>query len=393
MRSPHLSFLAILIIINISYLQGKNSLVIIFPGNAKDNLLLKFYFDYSFSEDKDIKYDIIIHQNDYDFWYQNFKGNINKKFMNFFIYGENSQSFISDLENFKGSSLFSYNQKFLRRVYKEFLDSNIVKELTNNNKQYGIIITDQPNFISILLRDKFKISSEMYLTMKPFPQYYFSKYLEYNPSHMPTYGSTLVNEMNFHQRFKNLFLHNANNAITESSEAMEEVRNTLNSRKYSAWGTDTLKKDIAKGDLDLAFVYTGDCLDMLYQQFSLGKTKDTVTFDIYIPDNTIAFLDSLVLTKKARHVDLAYKFMDFMLETENAKMNASVIGYCTPLLSTYNAIVGSTNEDEADWAYAVSKYYPLPKEGEKKYKGIPLTNFSKSYLTELTNMINNVKTK
>lgn len=188
------------------------------------------------------------------------------------------------------------------------------------------------------------------------------------------------------------FLKNTYGPTIESDDAFNEVEEVLMSRTYKEWGTDTLKKGIAAGNLDLAFVYTGDCLDMLYQKFADGVSVEDVAFDIYVPDNTIAFMDSLVMPKKARHKDLAYKFIDFLLETENAKLNSSVVGYCTALRSSYDLIVNSTLEDEQDWAYAVKTYYPLPKDGEKSFKGIPLTNFSKSYLTKISNMITDVKT-
>ena len=190
-------FLAILlIIINITNTQSKKALVVIFPGNSRDNLLLKYYFDNSALEDKEIKYDIVLHQNEYNLWHNHFKGNLNQKYLKFFTFGEGTKNITEDSEYLGSNSILSFNQKLLKKVYKEFLDSNILKDIeANNDNKYGIIITDQPNFISILLRDKFKISSEMYLTMKPFPQYFYQNYLDYNPSHMPIYGSNLVNEM------------------------------------------------------------------------------------------------------------------------------------------------------------------------------------------------------
>ncbi len=179
----------------------------------------------------------------------------------------------------------------------------------------------------------------------------------------------------------------------EKDEYISLCYDKFKAMHFDEWGTDTMKKSIAAGNLDLAFVWTGDCLDMLYSTLDDGTPIDEVSFDIYIPEKTIAFMDNLVMTKNARHKDLAYQFINFMLETENAKENASVVGYCTPYVSSYNAIVGYEGEEQwdNDWKYAVSKYYPY-YEDESLYKGTPLSFFSKKYMTDMTNMINNVKT-
>ena len=175
------------------------------------------------------------------------------------------------------------------------------------------------------------------------------------------------------------------------SEYLELVKKDLKNAKFDQWGTDELKKQVQKGDLDVAFMYTGDFLDMYYQEES-----EEVPYDIYIPNNTIAFMDSFVLTKNARHVDLAYEFMNYFLDVDNAMANASVVGYCTPLQESYNKIVSlkdSSYQGEKNWAQAMEKYYPLPKEDwPKPYQGTPLTNFDKDYLTKVTNLVNDVKT-
>ncbi len=179
----------------------------------------------------------------------------------------------------------------------------------------------------------------------------------------------------------------------EKDEYISLCYDQLKAMQFDEWGTDTMKKSIAAGNLDLAFVWTGDCLDMLYSTLEDGTSYEDISFDIYIPHDTIAFMDNLVMTKAARHKELAYQFIDFMLETEHAKENASVVGYCTPYKSSYQSIVEYEGEEvwDNDWAYAVSKYYPY-YEDESLYQGTPLSFFSKDYMTEITNMINNVKT-
>lgn len=45
-------------------------------------------------------------------------------------------------------------------------------------------------------------------------------------------------------------------------------------------------------------MYTGDFLDQLYIELQNGTKLEDISFDIYIPDNTIAFMDNLVIPKK-----------------------------------------------------------------------------------------------
>lgn len=192
-----------------------------------------------------------------------------------------------------------------------------------------------------------------------------------------------------------MFYNNLNPNLA-TDETIDLAYKTLTMRKFDEWGTDTLKKGVEAGNLDLAFVYTGDCLDMLYTKLDDGVALEDISFDIYIPDNTIAFCDSLVIPKKARHVELAHKFINFMLETENMYANASVVGYCTPLVSSYDLIVNYEGDDEwlNEWAYATNKYYPKPLATDLvQFKGTPLANLDRKYLTKITNVFNNARTK
>lgn len=188
-------------------------------------------------------------------------------------------------------------------------------------------------------------------------------------------------------------LYNNMDPNTATDEAIDIARVSLSKLKFTAWETDTLKKAISGDNLDLAFVYTGDFLDMLYVKLETTKLED-IKFDIFIPNNTIAFMDSFVIPKKARNVDLAHKFIDFLLRPEIAYINASVVGYCTPLVKTYEMITTYEGDDEwlTAWAYAIKKYYPVFDEtSEVKYQGVPLKNLNRTFLAKIDIMINNVK--
>lgn len=186
-------------------------------------------------------------------------------------------------------------------------------------------------------------------------------------------------------------LYNDMSPNLETKEGLEIASESLSKVKFEAWGTDTLKKSIVNDNLDLAFVYTGDFLDMLYIKLEDGVAIEDMTFDIYIPNNTIAFMDSFVIPKKARHVELAHKFMDFFLRPEIAYLNANVVGYSTPLVKAYEDITSDDQEDQA-WAYATKKYYPILDGNDGvKYQGVPLANLDRLFLAEIDTMVNNVK--
>lgn len=186
--------------------------------------------------------------------------------------------------------------------------------------------------------------------------------------------------------------------LNEMSEANIQIaQQTLSNQRFTEWGFDTLKKGIVANNLDLAFTYTGDFLDMLYTRLGDGASLEDITFDIYIPDDTIAFMDMLVIPKKARHVEAAHAFIDFLLRPDMAYLNASEIGYATPLLNAYMDIIAHLGDDDEwlnQWAYANMTYYPLPGDDDPvSYKGTPLKHIDQSWVDKITVMVNNVKSR
>lgn len=179
---------------------------------------------------------------------------------------------------------------------------------------------------------------------------------------------------------------------SSNKEALNLFKESLSNVKFNQWGTDTLKKAISAKNLDLAYVWTGDFLDMAYTDLENSTDHDSLEYDIYIPNNTISFIDSLVIPKKARNVDLAHKFIDFLLKPENALKNAMKVGYCTPINDTYNMIVDYKGNDvfRQNLAYFIPKYYPL-NPNTKGYQGNLLADFNRHYVSDITTILNNSK--
>ncbi len=198
------------------------------------------------------------------------------------------------------------------------------------------------------------------------------------------------------------------------TENLDKFREIISRRKYKEWGGDSLKHSIESHNLDIAFAYTGDCLDMVYLKIQDGAEFEDVEFYTYTPKVTMAHVDTLVIPKNARHVDLAHKFMDFLLIKEYSWYNNRDIGYCPILKSVYDMILNEESpdpelyptcyveEDEEElhwkrnWAKAIKATFPVADFANGDYTslkvGIPFSYFENTDIKKLTNCVNNVKT-
>lgn len=245
-----------------------------------------------------------------------------------------------------------------------------------------------------------------------------------------------------------------------SHDDLGKIYSTIRNMNYEAWGTDDIKKDIVAGNRDLGFMWTGDFLyyfcenvanvvmdaylagdvtiDKINEMISVLTSDERVYkdyqvgFDIFIPEDTIAFCDNFVIPSDSAHYDLALKFIDFMCgrsmgenEVDPAFSNTYYVSYNTPFLDVYADIIDLSNfkfvsEDKISFddeissgtdAYdstlywniydvaigiAFEKYYPKEVEivtptGIKKYKGDILATFSRNYVNTINETFNNAK--
>ena len=229
-----------------------------------------------------------------------------------------------------------------------------------------------------------------------------------------------------------------------------EIRELISNMKYNAWGTDTIKKDIVAGNIDVGFMWTGDflyyfcenaaktvmdaylanditneefaeMLDVITSEERVYKTSKgseyQIGFDLFIPDDTVAFCDNFVITKDSANKDLAYKFIDFMCSKEvddvtPALSNTYYVCYDTPFNSVYDEILAlsdieydseTVNELKSDFSdpydgdlywsfydYAISRAFErfYPKDGQK---GSILASFSRQYIKQINTAFNNAR--
>lgn len=174
-----------------------------------------------------------------------------------------------------------------------------------------------------------------------------------------------------------------NVANNENFQYFEDV---LRQREFYEWGTDELKKHISSGNLDLAFMYTGDFFDIYNLRAEDGLGMEDM--GIWIPPLTISFFDGMIIPKNAQHYDLALKFMNFFLDPEVAFENASIVGYCTPIAATYDMM-----KENPDWQDKINNYpyYPDGSNPNNPFVAMPLKDIGTTSVSELSRIINNVK--
>ena len=183
------------------------------------------------------------------------------------------------------------------------------------------------------------------------------------------------------------------NPNTYSASLLEQVRTDIVNGNFTQWGDDMLKRDIESDNLDMAFTYTGDYLDRLYIQLDEGKSLAQVRseFDIYIPENTLVFIDAMVIPDTAEHIDRAHLFINYLLDPEVVALNSEVVGYATALEEAYDIIVGYADSDDPwkkNWAQANLIYYNKDRQGTF----IPMTTLKPSEIDAITSMIQQVIT-
>lgn len=151
-------------------------------------------------------------------------------------------------------------------------------------------------------------------------------------------------------------LYNNLSLNTRSAEDLSKAEAALSRMNYQAWATDELKTSVASGKYDVALVYSGDYFDTLY---SLYEESDDphISFDMIAPKNNNVFFDGMVMPKNSMNEDLAYKFIDFMLDYDNALTNAEYVGYCPTQTAVYQTML---NDEDFSGITDLPVYYPGP---------------------------------
>lgn len=143
---------------------------------------------------------------------------------------------------------------------------------------------------------------------------------------------------------------------TTDLDKIDECMALLKNTHFDYWQTDELKKEVSQGNLDVALVYSGDFFDAFYADLEAEQYEQLEKYSIYAPkEHNNVFFDGMAIPTTTTNLDLAYQFIDFLLDENHSYENAEYVGYCPTLKSVYDEVMSS--EDWAD-VTALDAYNP-----------------------------------
>lgn len=115
-----------------------------------------------------------------------------------------------------------------------------------------------------------------------------------------------------------------------------------------AYKTEEILDDMPSHKYDICFSYIGDALYTMLVDYEENEQNN---FGFYIPEakgesRTNIYVDAICLSKNVKNEDLAYKFIDFMQDYENAYDNALYNGYPNPIEKINHDITSDSSEYE-----------------------------------------------
>lgn len=134
--------------------------------------------------------------------------------------------------------------------------------------------------------------------------------------------------------------------LNEAQALIADVLSRSNGQTF--FGQDDLKGDVARGNKDMALVYSGDYFEMLFEYEESGED---IEFDYYAPSHTNIWIDAFVIPKVSENTEMAYNFINFFLDPEIAARNADWVGYTPVITDVYQTMVD-------DYGYDYDHYYP-----------------------------------
>ncbi|MDF9867142.1 spermidine/putrescine transport system substrate-binding protein [Bacilli bacterium PM5-3] len=171
---------------------------------------------------------------------------------------------------------------------------------------------------------------------------------------------------------------------TKDKNDLDVAYKSLKEMSYTSYGDDNLKKNVVTGNLDLALVYSGD----YYEELIVATDEENdINFSYYAPSTNNYWLDGMVIPKDSKNYELAHKFIDFMLEKENAISNAEYIGYASPLTNVMDYL-----RSDSEYDYLTSNPYYDPS----MIKGLNAESFKflgVDYMISLEELFTKSKTK
>ena len=125
---------------------------------------------------------------------------------------------------------------------------------------------------------------------------------------------------------------------THDLDELQQAKEKLIEQKplVYAYVGDSVNQQMIDGEAYLAVVYSGDAAYIMYNNpnMSFAIPKEGTNF----------WIDSMVIPKTSQNVELAHKFINFMISPEIARANTEYVMYTTPVEQVFNEVI------EEDWA-------------------------------------------
>ena len=115
-------------------------------------------------------------------------------------------------------------------------------------------------------------------------------------------------------------------------EAAFELLKEINETTRPIYIDETIIDNMITEQKDLAVDFSGDAAYIISQNENLS---------FFVPEEgTNIWMDSMIIPKNAKEVDLAHKWIDFMLDNEVALKNTIYVGYTSPNISAFETVTG-----------------------------------------------------
>ena len=123
-----------------------------------------------------------------------------------------------------------------------------------------------------------------------------------------------------------------------------------------AYCVDEIKDKMIAEEAALAVTFSGEALYMI-------EGNENLAFQLAPREGTNVWIDGWVITKNARHVENAHKFIDFMCRPDVAAANFRHLGYSTPNTAVREQVAEELGEN-AELAFPPKEVY----EGQESYR-------------------------
>lgn len=164
---------------------------------------------------------------------------------------------------------------------------------------------------------------------------------------------------------------------------LQAAENALSQMDYTVFGDDNLKTLIATGNLDIALTYSGDFFDTFYVAI---EEDDEIDFGFYSPLSNNLWVDYMVIPSTTQNEDLAYEFINFFLDVDNALENHEYVGYAPPIIAVWDILKA---DPENDYVTSIPAFLELFITSE--FQGQVYRNLGSAHTQKLDEILSRAK--